>query len=72
MEVPVAGAVVAIGLLALSLRGVDLASLIRALSAANYWMLIPASLLTLLAFYIRAVRWGILLRSVKVISNGSL
>jgi uncharacterized protein (TIRG00374 family) len=66
------GAVVAILLLALSLRGVDLAGLVTALKEANYWLLIPASALTLLAFYIRAVRWGILLRSVKVISNGSL
>jgi uncharacterized protein (TIRG00374 family) len=68
----VLGAVIAVLLLALSLRGVDLASLGRALSEANYWLLIPASLLTLLAFYIRAVRWGVLLRSVKVISNSSL
>lgn len=66
------GAVAAALLLALSLRGVDFASLAAALSTANYWLLIPASILTLLAFYIRAVRWGVLLRSVKVISNGSL
>jgi uncharacterized protein (TIRG00374 family) len=62
----------AVALLAFSLRGVDFASLVQALSGANYWLLIPASLLTLLAFYIRAVRWGIMLRSVKPISKGSL
>lgn len=66
------GLAVAVGLLAWSMRGVDLPRLGQALAHANYWYFLLACALTLLAFYVRAVRWGVLLRTVKHIPNGSL
>jgi len=66
------GSAVGVGLLAYSLSGVDFRELGSALSSANYWLLVPTCGLTLLAFYLRAVRWGVLLRTVKTINNGSL
>jgi uncharacterized protein (TIRG00374 family) len=59
-------------LLWLSLRGVDLPRLWDALVHADYWLLAPACVVTLAAFYVRAVRWGVLLRAVKPIPTGSL
>jgi len=59
-------------LLALALRGVDLPRLRETLAHANYWYLLPTFALTVLAFYVRAVRWGVLLRTVKSIPSGSL
>ncbi len=66
------GLVVGLALLALSLKGVNLPRLIDALAHANYWLLVPACALTLAAFYLRALRWGVLLGSVKPIPRGSL
>ena len=68
----VAGGAVGVLLLALALRGVDVPRLWDALVHANYWMLLPACGLTVMAFYLRALRWGVLLQSVKPISPGSL
>lgn len=48
-----------------ALRGVDFPRLWDALAHANYWLFAPIIGLTLLAFYVRAVRWGVLLRTVK-------
>ncbi len=62
----------AVLLLWLSLRGVDLAALGASLARAQYWLLLPAFLLTLLAFFLRALRWGVLLRAVKPMPPGSL
>jgi hypothetical protein len=66
------GGAVAAGLLWLSLRGVDVRALGQALASARYWLLAPAMALTLLAFYLRALRWGVLLRTVKPMPPGSL
>ena len=66
------GVVLGVLLLWLSLRGVDLPSLWDALVHADYWLLVPACAVTLAAFYVRAVRWGVLLRAVKPIGPGSL
>jgi uncharacterized protein (TIRG00374 family) len=59
------GLALGVGLLLFALRGVDLHALWYALAHANYWLLAPIIGLTLLAFYVRAVRWGVLLRTVK-------
>ena len=59
-------------LLAFALRGVDLPRLWETLARANYWYLIPTLALTVLAFYVRAVRWGVLLGTVKQIRSGPL
>src|SRR5206468_3477438 len=66
------GTAVGIALVVYSLSGVDFHELSQALARANYWLLIPTCGLTLLAFYLRAVRWGVLLRTVKTINNGRL
>jgi len=61
----VLGVGVGVALFLFAMRGVDLKSLKDALLHANYWLLAPIIGLTLLAFYVRAVRWGLLLRTVK-------
>jgi len=59
-------------LLWLSLRSLDLREVGRALATANWVWFLPICGLTLLAFWLRAVRWGWLLHSVKPIGVGSL
>jgi hypothetical protein len=66
------GVALGAGLLWLSLRGADFPRLWDTLVHADYWLLAPACAVTLAAFYVRAVRWGVLLRAVKPIPNGSL
>ena len=56
----------------LSMRSLDLREVGRALASANWVWFLPICGLTLLAFWIRAVRWGWLLKSVKPIGVGSL
>jgi uncharacterized protein (TIRG00374 family) len=59
-------------LLWLSLRSLDPKEITGALATANWVWFLPICGLTLLSFWIRALRWGWLLRSVKPISAGSL
>jgi uncharacterized protein (TIRG00374 family) len=59
-------------LLWLSLRSLDLGEIARALKAANWVWFLPICGLTLVAFWLRALRWGWLLHSVKPIGVGSL
>ena len=56
----------------LSVRTLDVGAAVRALAGANWLWFVPICLVTLLAFWIRAVRWGWLLKSVKPIGAGSL
>ncbi|MFH1145158.1 MAG: lysylphosphatidylglycerol synthase transmembrane domain-containing protein [Candidatus Eisenbacteria bacterium] len=56
----------------LAFRKTDLHEVWSHLASARYGYLLPASLLTLAAFWIRALRWGWLLHPVKRISNGKL
>jgi uncharacterized protein (TIRG00374 family) len=58
--------------LALAFRRVDLHELGEHLRRANYWYLIPASVLTLVALWVRALRWGLLLYPLKRIGAGAL
>ncbi len=59
-------------LLWLSVRSLDLGEVARSLSRANWVWFLPICGLTLLAFWLRALRWGWLLHSVKPIGVGSL
>jgi uncharacterized protein (TIRG00374 family) len=59
-------------LLWLSLRSLDPRAIGQALAGANWIWFAPICLLTLFAFWIRAIRWGWLLHSVKPIGVGSL
>ena len=56
----------------LAVRQVDVPKVLHGLAAADHWLLLPASLLTILAFAIRAVRWGVLLFPLKPIRFGPL
>jgi len=72
------GVQLAIGLLLsavliwLSVRTLDVGAAVRALAGANWLWFVPVCMVTLLAMWIRAVRWGWLLRSVKPIGAPSL
>jgi len=69
---------VAIGLLIsavflyVAFRKTDLGELAQHLAAANYLYLVPASILTLGALWVRAMRWGLLLRPLQRISPPTL
>ena len=56
----------------LSVRSLDLREVGRALASANWLWFLPICGLTLLAFWIRAVRWGWLLMGVKRVNAWSL
>lgn len=56
----------------LAFRKTDLHDLWQHLSAARYGLLIPASILTIIALWIRAMRWGLLLNPLKRIGVGTL
>jgi len=66
------GLALSAALIWLSVRSLDLREVMRALAAANWIWFLPICGLTLLAFWIRAVRWGWLLKSVKPIGASSL
>jgi uncharacterized protein (TIRG00374 family) len=66
------GLVLSAVLIWLSVRTLDWGQAMRALAQANWLWFLPACAITLLAFWIRAVRWGWLLKSVKPIGAGSL
>lgn len=69
---------VAIGLLIsavflyIAFRKTDLAELGHHLAAANYFYLVPASLLTVAALWVRAMRWGLLLHPLRKITADTL
>ena len=56
----------------LAFRKADLAAVTHHLAAANYWLLIPAAILTLISLWIRAYRWGVLLHPLQRIDSGRL
>jgi len=58
--------------LALAIRNVSFSQLLKAMADANYLFLIPAFLLTLLVYWLRAVRWRYLLIPIKPIRNNQL
>jgi len=58
--------------LALAIRNVSFDHLLAAMSDANYLFLIPAVLLTLLVYWLRAVRWRYLLIPIKPVQNSQL
>jgi uncharacterized protein (TIRG00374 family) len=56
----------------LAFRKADLGAISQHLAAANFWYLIPASLLTVISLWIRAYRWGVLLHPLKHIPSWTL
>jgi len=66
------GLALSAALIWLSVRKLDFAQVGHALANANWAWFVPMCGLTLLAFWIRAVRWGWMLRGVKKIPAGSL
>lgn len=66
------GLLVSAVFLYLAFRRTDLHQIAQHLATADLWLLLPASLLTILAFAIRAVRWGVLLFPLKPIRFGPL
>jgi uncharacterized protein (TIRG00374 family) len=56
----------------LAARGARLDRMADVLRQANYWYMIPCVALTLLAFWIRAMRWRFLLHSIRAIPQGTL
>lgn len=67
-----AGAALSVVFLWLALRGVSIAELADALAIVDYGPLVPATALTIVILWLRALRWGVLLRSVKPVSARSL
>src|SRR4030065_622526 len=64
--------IVSLGCSWLFIRSIEWASLKNALIEANYWFIIPATILALLLYVVRAFRWQGLLSHIKPISPWSL
>jgi uncharacterized protein (TIRG00374 family) len=58
--------------LILAVRNVDLAAVAGELAAADYRYLAPAAAFTLAGYLCRTLRWGLILRPIRVISFGTL
>jgi uncharacterized protein (TIRG00374 family) len=56
----------------IAFRKSDLREIAHHLVVARWWLLIPGSLLTIVALWIRALRWGVLLYPMKPIAVGTL
>ncbi len=56
----------------LAFRKTDINQILSHLRAADYWWLLPASLLTLVALWIRSVRWGVLIAPIARVPPGVL
>jgi uncharacterized protein (TIRG00374 family) len=50
-----------------AVRGAHVNAMLAALATADYWYMIPCVVLTLFAFWLRALRWRYLLYSIRVI-----
>ena len=68
----VLGLVLSAFLLWLSLRSLDPREIAGALARANWLWFVPICLLTLVSFWVRAIRWGWILRKIKPIPVPSL
>ncbi len=68
----VIGLLLSAGFLYLAARGVDLQRMLAALAGASYAYMIPCVAFTLAAYWLRALRWGFLLRSMRPIPQGIL
>jgi len=66
----IVGLLVSALFLYLAVRGARVKEMIAAFAAANYWYMIPCVILTLFAFWLRALRWRYLLYSIRVIPQG--
>lgn len=66
------GVALSAGFLYLAARGVDLGRMFQALAGASYAYMIPCVAFTLVAYWLRALRWRYLLHSVRPISQAIL
>jgi len=66
------GIVIGALFLFLAFRGIEFQELKNALRQANYFLLIPASLMTVLSVWVRAYRWHYILQPVQKIRMNSL
>ena len=69
LAVHVGGGILAVGLLYLALRGVDLTAVLQTLRTAKYVWLVPLSIITLLSHLVRTWRWRILIREIPAVRN---
>lgn len=68
----VIGLLISAVFLYLAFRRIDFRELSQHLMSARHWYLIPASVLTVAALWIRAIRWGLLLHPLERIAPGTL
>jgi len=68
----VAGLVIIVLSLFFAFRGVSIRSLADALKEADYYYLIPAIAIVILSYYLRALRWRILVSTVKQVRTSDL
>jgi uncharacterized protein (TIRG00374 family) len=61
------GVLVSVGALYIVAQGLDFTKVAGALKSANYWWLIPNVVVILVTMLIRAVRWGSMVRPLKVV-----
>ncbi len=66
-----AGILVSAGALYFSFKNVPFADLVSYLKSINYVWVIPASIVVLASFYVRAVRWRFILKTTKKVSMSS-
>ena len=59
---------VSVAFLALVFWRVDLGAFIRALQGATYWLILPAAAIYFASFWLRALRWRVLLGPVGIVS----
>ena len=64
------GLLLTLAFLWLVLRQVDVRDIGAALQGANYWLLLPAGLIYFGAFWLRALRWRVLLSPLGSVSVG--
>jgi glycosyltransferase 2 family protein len=65
-------ATISLGLLVLTFRGLNWGELLSASRTVNYWLIISVSLLMILMFGVRALRWSYLLRPMRRLTASSL
>jgi hypothetical protein len=68
----VIGGIITLACLYFALRGIEWSHIQTELEAANYWLLIPMLLGTLVFFWLKALRWRWLLSSIKNIPTSEI
>ncbi len=66
------GILVSAAFLYLAFRKVDFKQMVAAFAAANYWYLLPAVAVIIFSHWLRAVRWGVLLKPIQQVEVSPL